>query len=391
LSRVSDDLEDILGECVLQKRTDILAFYLGHYHNRVMCELSMFMHTAFAIGAGGLSLCERNAKHGNSAFGSPDLLRLLDWIATYSRIFRAAKEAVTSQERHDAEIKAEKLQLQQEAEGDDDTHTSALSAIAALPSRGRTDSAGSTPTKKKKAKLPEVELHLEHFIDLVARGYQAHVLAELAPIVLRIAKQSATVPRAAGFEYLTDSATRRICTEGVGSLFLFLYASASAVGTIELEAVDAAALGALARALHVHQRALASHLAALDARTARRASGMSTEREAEIALGEIPPDDDYADDAGGSGGEEARIPGVCSFLCVLAFAFFLYKLLSLFLHSSPSATKKLASLQRRRRSARRRTAGVERRGSPARTSPRSASTRLRCATTLRLRTMRSSN
>ena len=208
LSRVSDDLEDILGECALQQRTDILAFYLGHYHNRVMCELSMFMHTAFAIGAGGLSLCERDAKRsrsGDSAFGSPDLLRLLDWMATYSRTFCAAKEAVLLQEKREAESEAGKMKDQ--AEGDEDAHTSALSAIAALPSRGRSGSArgssGSALTKKKKTKLPEVELHLEHFIDLVARGYQAHVLAELAPIVLRIAQQSATVPSAG--EYLLFS------------------------------------------------------------------------------------------------------------------------------------------------------------------------------------------
>ena len=40
LSRVSDDLADVVFECISHKRTDILAFHLGHYHNRVMCEVS---------------------------------------------------------------------------------------------------------------------------------------------------------------------------------------------------------------------------------------------------------------------------------------------------------------------------------------------------------------
>lgn len=98
----------------------------------------------------------------------------------------------------------------------------------------------------------------------MARGYESHVLSELSPIVQRIAMRSATVPDTPGFKYLTDGHTRRICTEGVGSLFIFIHASAGVIGTIEESAVDAAALGALARALAAHQSALSKHLSALD-------------------------------------------------------------------------------------------------------------------------------
>ena len=123
------------------------------------------MHTSFAPGSDSSSLCETKASA--SQFSSSDLLRLLDWLATYTRIFRDAASAIAET---DVLIEESERVKEKERRSLALSSDSTLNALKAMPTRrARGDSSARSPSMLKKtaskrstskeSKVPE--LHIE--------------------------------------------------------------------------------------------------------------------------------------------------------------------------------------------------------------------------------------
>jgi hypothetical protein len=133
----------------------------------------MFMHTSFAPGSDSSSLCETKASA--SQFSSSDLLRLLDWLATYTRIFRDAASAIAET---DVLIEESERVKEKERRSLALSSDSTLNALKAMPTRrARGDSSARSPSMLKKTvvSLPRSAVeHAEHEV-VDPKGWEEEV------------------------------------------------------------------------------------------------------------------------------------------------------------------------------------------------------------------------